>query len=344
MKVTLNLSGRNARWRSAATLLPELTVISSHGGPWIEVDSERKGLWIIERASALPPNLGAAVPPESVGLVVGALIPERERGPLEDAGLSWWDLRGSMHIALDNKLIHLERPSRTTKPDGEKERKLGPVGTRAVQRMLITAEERRWSVSDLAAEADVSIGQAHSVLILMEQNGLLRTVGKGSHKRRVLGDRDQCLDWLRDLEGARRAPKGTWTYLYARNERERARKFGAIAAERGVKYAFTSHFAATLLGAPVLTSSVLTYVRVKATSSEEARRSLGLEHLDAEEAGRGANIAIWADTGEVGTHDSALVDGLWVAPAVRVWLDLVRSGNRERDGAGILRELLLERR
>jgi hypothetical protein len=341
MKVTLNLPSGDARWRSAATLVPELNVISATSEPWIEVDSERRSVWIIERASTLPQNLGAAVPLDSVGLVVGALIPENERRPLEDAGLSWWDLRGSMHIALDNKLVHLERTPRKTKPSEEKQRKLGPVGTRAVQRMLITGQDRRWSVSGLAAEADVSIGQAHSVLTLMEQNELLKTVGQGSHKRRVLGSRDKCLDWLRDIEGGRRAPMGTWTYVYARNELERARKFGDIAAERGVNYAFTSSFAAKLLGAPVLTSSVLTYVRVQADSSEDARRALGLEYLDADEAGRGANIAIWADTGEVGTHDASLVEGLWVAPAVRVWLDLIRQGGRERDGADALREVLL---
>lgn len=339
MKVKLSLPQDNARWSSAAKLIPELEVIRG-ATSWVEADRERRPVWVVERASLLPESIGEAVPPEAVGLVIGALIPENERGPLEDAGLSWWDLRGSMHISLPNKLIHVERPPKRVR-QSEEERKLGPVGTRAVQRMLLSEPDRRWSVSDLAAEAEVSIGQAHSVLTLLETKDLLRTIGQGSHKRRVLGDRNRCLDWLRDIEGSRRPPLASWSYLYARNEIERGQKFADIASERGVKYAFTSTYAARLLGAPVLTSSALTIVRVQAASSEDARQALGLEYLEPDEAGRGANIAIWADTGEVGTHDASQIDGLWVAPAVRVWLDLVRQGGRERDGADALRETLL---
>jgi hypothetical protein len=342
MKVRVELPRADSRLQAAAALIPELLLGTSRGDASIEINGERRAAWVLERASTLPANLEAAVPAGAIGLVIGNVIPLNERSALQKAGLSWWDLRGSMHLQLSDKLVHIERPPSKYMPTVAKGRKLGPVGTRAVQRMLLGDDKREWSVSELADESGVSIGQAHSVVTLMEDNGLLQTIGKGAHKRRLLVDRDACLNWLLAQELEKRPPLGAWTYIYGRNEIDRARKFHELASERFVKYAFTSALAARVLGAPVTTGSVVTYVRVKAASPEQARRALGLEYLDAGEAGRGANFVLWADMGEVGTHDASLVNNLWVAPSVRVWLDLMRQGNRERDGAQLLKELLID--
>ena len=55
------------------------------------------------------------------------------------------------------------------------------------------------------------------------------------------------------------------------------------------------------------------------------------------------NLELWNDTGEVGTFAAEPIDGIRVAPAVRVWLDLLRQSGRNRDAAQMFREQTLER-
>jgi hypothetical protein len=110
-----------------------------------------------------------------------------------------------------------------------------------------------------------------------------------------------------------------------------------------VIYAVTGAAGSQLLGVPVLNRIIVTHVRVSGLQPVEALGRLGLEHLEADDAGRGMNVELWSDLGEVGTFAAAPIDGIGVAPPVRVWLDLLRQGGRNRDAAQIFREQSLER-
>lgn len=108
-------------------------------------------------------------------------------------------------------------------------------------------------------------------------------------------------------------------------------------------YAVTGAAGSNLLGVPVLNRIIVTHIRVSGLKPTEALARLGLEHLEADDAGRGMNVELWNDVGEVGTFAAAPIDDIRVAPAVRVWLDLLRQGGRNRDAAQIFREQTLER-
>ena len=285
------------------------------------------------------------VPSRAVGLVAARTIPYKERDAIEAAGLSWCDGRGALHLRWPGTLVHIDHGGRrlaTSERTGQDEPRLGPAGIRAVQ-VLLASPQDEWTVNRLAERAEISVGQAHNVLRAMEQKRLIHAVGNGPKQRRVIDDRRTALDWLAVIDGARRRPPAAATYLYARTEAELARRFAERAAETGVVYAVTGAAGASLLGVPVLSRIVITQIRVSGLPPIDALARLGLEHLEADNAGRGMNVDVWADIGEVGTFGASEVDGVRVAPPIRVWLDLQRQGGRNVDAAQLFREQVLER-
>jgi hypothetical protein len=288
--------------------------------------------------------LATQVPRGAVGLVVAATIPARERDAIEEVGLSWCDGRGALHMTWPGVMIHIDRgaarPALPPKTTGQT--RLGPAGIRALQ-VLVEDRDDDWTVSRLSQRAAISTGQAHNVFRALEENRLVTSVGKGPQQRRVLTDRRALLDWLATLDGARRRPEAAATYLYARTHNEVVARFAERAREAGLPYAVTGAAGSLLLGVAVLSNITVTHVRVGALDAQDVLARLGLEHLEAEDAGRGMNLELWTDTRELGTFRARDVGRVRVAPPVRVWLDLAREGGRNTDAAQLFREQVLER-
>jgi hypothetical protein len=350
VKVGLQLAPDTlTRYRGVFASVPELSVREGTDDQ-IEVGDQIRRLRVLPRPPADPDVLVAAhqlvktVPKGTVGLVAARSIPVKERDALEAAGLSWCDGRGALHLAWPGVFIHIDHGvhRRTAREiTGEEAPRLGPVGIRAVQ-VLLAGKEAEWTVNRLAERARVSVGQAHNVFRTMEQHHLVHALGKGTKQRRVIDDRRAALDWLASVDGARRRPQAAATYLYARTETDIARRFAQLAANAGLNYAVTGAAASQLLGVPVLNRIIVTQIRVSGLHPIEALAQLALEHLDAEEAGRGMNVDLWTDIGELGTFQTQTIDGVHVAPPIRIWLDLARQGGRNRDAAQLFREQTLE--
>ncbi|MBF6555095.1 MAG: hypothetical protein IVW52_02870 [Acidimicrobiales bacterium] len=351
VKATLRLEPSELdRYRGVFASVPEL-IVTEGTEDRVEVGDQHRPLTILPRLpvgsdpTLAAHHLASTIPGGAVGLVAARSIPYKERDALEVAGLSWCDGRGALHLSWPGTLIHIDRGGRrrvTNETAGEDDSRLGPTGIRAVQ-VLLDGTDDEWTVNRLAEQARISVGQAHNVFRTMEQNRLVHAVGKGPKQRRVIDDRGAALDWLATVDGARRRPQGAATYLYARTDQEIARRFAEKASEVGVTYAVTGAAGSNLLGVPVLNRIIVTHIRVSGLKPTEALARLGLEHLEADDAGRGMNVELWNDVGEVGTFAAAPIDDIRVAPAVRVWLDLLRQGGRNRDAAQIFREQTLER-
>lgn len=345
MKIELGVPGTGRRLETLKATFPELNFVPTGDDPWIRVNEDHRPMWFLERASKLPERLASAVSPTEVGLVMGRGIPDDERFMLERDGMSWIDLRGAVHLNLGSHLIHIDRTAANqARPSSlqTRERKLGPVGMRAAQVIATFSEDYLWSTKELVERSGVSLGQAHTVLSTLEEQGLMATKTPVSRRRRSLTDKAALLDWMSDNEYKLRTPVGLYTYLYARNEMELVRKLAKSADANNLKYAVTSSTGSRLWDVPV-TTSVTMRVRVAHVKLQDARLQLGLPELSPEEAGRGANIELWQDTGEVGTYNAVRRDGIRVAPMIRIWLDLVRQGGRYTDGAEILKRRILER-
>jgi hypothetical protein len=351
VKVTIQLEPAELdRYGRIFAAVPEVNVLADAKAR-VMADGQHRPLLVLPRppsgsdAGVVARRLANTVPSRAVGLVAARTIPYKERDAIEAAGLSWCDGRGALHLRWPGTLVHIDHGGRrlaTSERTGQDEPRLGPAGIRAVQ-VLLASPQDEWTVNRLAERAEISVGQAHNVLRAMEQKRLIHAVGKGPKQRRVIDDRRAALDWLAVIDGARRRPPAAATYLYARTEAELARRFAERAAETGVVYAVTGAAGSRLLGVPVLSRIVITQIRVSGLPPIDALARLGLEHLEADDAGRGMNVDVWADIGEVGTFGASEVDGVRVAPPIRVWLDLQRQGGRNVDAAQLFREQVLER-
>lgn len=351
MNVTVALEPAELdRYRRVLNSVPEINLVEGTK-PLVTIGDQAQPLMLLPRPPAgsnldlAACHLAETVPDRTIGLVAARSIPYKERDALEAAGLSWCDGRGALHLYWPGTLVHVDHSSRrlaASDSAGGDEPRLGPAGIRAVQ-VLLASQDDEWTINRLAEEAAISVGQAHNVFRAMEQHRLVHPAGKGPKQRRVIDDRRAALDWLAAVDGARRRPSAAATYLYARNENEIARRFAQRAVEAGVNYAVTGAAASNLLGVPALNRIVVTQIRVSGLQPVEALVRLDLEHLEAEDAGRGMNVGLWSDIGEVGTFGAADIDGVRVAPPIRVWLDLQRQGGRNLDAAQLFREQTLER-
>jgi hypothetical protein len=350
MKITLRLEPRDlARYQHVFDAVTEVEVVAASMAR-VTVDDHERPLIVLPRLQAVSDpvitarQLSQSNPHRAIGLVVARSIPYKERDALEAAGISWFDGRGAVHLSWPGTYVHIDRSSRRL---GSSTRAiyddphLGPTGIRAVQ-VILGSKESNWTVTQLSERASISIGQAHNVFRAMEQNRLVHSVGRGPKQHRRLDDRRAALDWLAALDGARRRPVAAATYLYARSENELIQRFAKRADEAAVNYALTGAAASLLLGVPVLNRIVVTQIRVSGIEPIAALAQLGLEHLEADDAGRGTNLEIWSDVGQLGTFGSNEIKGVRVAPVIRVWLDLQRHGGRGQDAAQLFREQTIE--
>ena len=242
-------------------------------------------------------------------LVVAPYIKTDLRRALERTGVSYLDFHGNVHLVAPGVLVHVRTPA-----EAQPVRSLGAAGRRAAQVML---EDRThpWGVTELAAHAKISAGQAQSVMKILEDNDLVYAESRGPQKRRRIREPSRFADWLASQE-PKRAPRGQLNLaLYARTPEDLLLRF-ARAVGSADTYAVTGAAAAAWLGAGP-TSVPRTVIRVDPTSnlSDLARR------VRAEVTERGSNLTLWADEGLVATPFAKRERGVPVAPKVRIYID-----------------------
>ena len=257
------------------------------------------------------------------------------RRELAERGISYADTRGHLHLRAPGLLLYVDVPVETSKaPPSGRTSGIGLVGIRAVQ-VLATTPDHTWSVAELATEAAVSPGEAHKVLSLLERDGRVEANGQGPAKRRRVRDLGSLLDWLAGQPRARRVYRHLTCSLYARTPADLARRVSHSLDASKTPHAFTAGLAATLLksGPTSLPRSIL---RVDPDRSlEEIAETIGAQVTD-----RGANLTLWSDDGLVGSHGRIRFEDTWLAPPVRVYLDLM-ADRRGLDVAAQFREVVL---
>ena len=349
--------------RAAFASIPELQV-STGPQQFVELDGTRRRMEILELPGD-PSGLthwananvedsdrgdggGAGVrwSNNTVRVVVAQALTKAERESIENVHLSWCEARGAVHLSWPGVFCHIDRTGRVPGSSNKGSRSgVGVTTIRGVQTLLEAPGDSPWTVAMLANKAAMSTGQAAAVLAMLEDERFLRSEGSGPKRRRYVRDREGVLNWLVAVERNRRRPESAASYLYARTFDDLIDRFAKRAAGSGLSYALTSNAGAIALGHRLMSNPIVLQVRVGPVPAAHALALLGLEQLDAEDAGRGMNVDLWTDVGELGTFGATTATDrpipIRVAPRVRIWLDMVRLGGREADAAALFKEQAL---
>jgi hypothetical protein len=255
------------------------------------------------------------------------------RAALEAKGISYADARGDIHLVAPGIFVHVDGRATPLRP--RVDTRLGSVGVRATQALIENAGQI-WSVADLTAAAHVSAGQAHRVMLILEDSGLLEADGSGPSKRRHVRDAGELLDWLAEQPTSSRVGRTIGSAFYARNPQDLAHRASSSLDAARIDHAFTGSLAATLLDAGPTAVPRATLRISPEIDLESAAQALGAELTE-----RGANLTLRADTGMVGTVGRRRHEDVWIAPDTRIYLDLLGE-RRGEDAAAHFRELVLK--
>ncbi len=320
--------GRTSRLRTDADTWP--LRIGRGVGPHVKVTSPALAHALRQLALAGAPTDGRA--PITV-IVAERLLPAVRR-ELENADLSYVDGAGAVHLMAPGLLVHLEPAAKartgTRPPDP---RGIGVTAVRVIQHLL-TDPTRQWTVTDLAAAADASLGQAHKVLTRLDTEGFIEQQRAGRTVQRRLTNPTDVLDWLAQAPAARKLPRRLMAHLYAPDPDAVLTRLARTALNGEVSWAVTGAAGARAWGATrTVTALPVTMVRVDPDYDlRETAERFGLEPVDG-----GHNILLVADVGRLATQAPEHNGPVAIAPKIRVWLDMLTE-TRGQDTADLFRE------
>ena len=246
-------------------------------------------------------------------------VSERSAELCRELGLSWADLAGNCHIQFGDVLIHIQG-----KPNAHSEKRgtaslYTPRSSRVVHAILLEPR-KRWKVADLAARANISIGQVSNVRRLLTQNLFAEASGDGLQ---VIAPQRLLSDWAANYK-----PRRTANHYFS------LKRPGDLEAS------LNDHlpsFALTELSAADRYAPYTRYQTVSFYISEW--RPSYVKALDLRPAESSANVAVYQDA------DAMLFaepQGLATcASPVITYLDLILLGGRAQDVAEHLLETAL---
>jgi hypothetical protein len=271
------------------------------------------------------------VPDGALLLVAGATTAEA-RDILERHGIAVVDGLGNAHVELPGFFVHTEgerrRPDAPARPQ-PRVRLAGKAGVAA--QALLLHHDRAWKVQDLAAEAHVSVGLAHRVLVRLEAEALVGAEGAGPRRIRHVVDPTALLDLWAE-ENTDRAVRRARAYRLARDPRQLVDVVRAGLDTAGIEHAVTGAAAAGRI-APFVTAVPVSEIWVDAVATlEDLATAVG-----AEPAETGYNLVLAQTDGGEPLAFRREVEGAWIVNPMRLFYDLRNHPRRGREQAEALR-------
>ena len=288
----------------------------------------RQALWQIREVARRWPE-----PAEGrrwVFFVIAQSISPGAKELLRNERVGYYDSGGSLFLPAGNIYVYVDKP-----PPKSLSRSIRSVfsGRRAQVLHAVLMRDREWfGVKEIANQAQVSPATASQVLTELEKFDWMVSRGQGPGKERQLQEPGALLDaWANQLMVMRPLSMRRYFVPSARAE-GLVEKFAEVCAANKAEYAIT-HEAAGQRYAPFL--STVSQVRCRLLGGPAADGALGA--LDARLVDQGANLSVIEvkSPGELLFRE--LVNGIWLACAVQVYLDLMRSEGRAREMAKHLR-------
>ncbi|MCY3878090.1 MAG: hypothetical protein OXF74_02785 [Rhodobacteraceae bacterium] len=263
--------------------------------------------------------------------LIAQLISPGARELLRNERVGYYDSSGSLFLPAFNIYAYVDKP-----PPKSRSRSIRSVfsGRRAQVLHAILLRHREWfGVKDIANQARVSPSTASQVLTELEKFGWVMSRGQGPGKKRHLQEPGALLDAWQNQEAVKRRLSMRRYFVPLARAEGLVEKFAEVCAEHKAEYAIT-HQAAGQRYAPFL--STISQVRSRLLNGPAADRALGA--LDARVVDQGANLTVIEARSPGELLFRECMNGIWLAGAVQVYLDLMRSEGRSREMARHLRD------
>ena len=348
------LDGFVAGLRKLPEVQAKLSGVEQRGGPDRGYDAQLD-LWVGGKAATLLIEVKKAVYPRDARQVLWQIREFARRWPqpaegrqpvfflvaqsispgakelLRNERVGYYDSGGSLFLPASNIYVYVDKP-----PPKSLSKSIRSVfsGRRAQVLHAALMRNREWfGVKEIADQARVSPATASQALTELEKFDWVVSRGQGPGKERHLQEPGALLDaWVSQLAVMRPLSMRRYFVPSARAE-GLVEKFAEACAANTAEYAIT-HEAAGQRYAPFL--STVSQVRCRLLGGPAADGALGA--LDARFVDQGANLAVIEvkSPGELLFRE--FVNGIWLASAVQVYLDLMRSEGRAREMAKRLRD------
>lgn len=269
--------------------------------------------------------------PEGIGLlVVAPFVSERGRQLCKDQGVGYMDLAGNCRFTLGQYTLDKMGRENPKKEQKEARTIFSPKAARIV-RALLEEPARRWTLSELAQETGVSLGQAHKVIKKLEAELF------------VLRDEDRkvALDKPAELVDAwasnhRVADQATHAFFsFQQGASAFMKQLARVAADEKLEYALTLHAGASLIAPFMRFNETHFYARKRDLETWATR-------LDLRPVQAGGNVQIIIPRDDGVFYKKQTVGGAFVVSNVQLYVDLAGYPARGKEQADVLRERALK--
>jgi hypothetical protein len=266
--------------------------------------------------------------PGSYGVFLAPYVSPEAAAICEAESFGYLDLAGNCLLKLGHNYIRREGRPNVTAQKRLLRSFYSPKAER-ILRALLTEPCRSWKLQELAAAANVSLGQAHNVKTLLHDREWL-TAGPNGLQLREPG---KLLDeWAGNYDFSRSVKHN---FHSLRPCRETEELIGALGTSERIRYAFTGFSAAARIAPHTR------YQRVHAYVDPERVLTMA-EAADLKRVATGANVVLLTPYDE-GVYYNTQDEGHSVVSPVQLYLDLRALAGRGEDAAEFLLETVLQR-
>lgn len=258
------------------------------------------------------------------GLVIAPFLSLASRAMLAESGMGWLDLAGNARIAFPRFHREICMAARDPFATKREQRSLFFPKSARLLKLLLHQPQVSWKVVELAAQADVSVGQVSNVRRALIEREWARAETEGLR----LTQPDALLDAWRD-DGVQ-APSVVLRGYTLKHGRELDTTIDEVFAEAA---RWESHM---LLASHSVARRVAPYARVAGEFFYAAPAGIELlkRHLQISPTDKGENVTIFR-AGDEGLWQETMSLGnqLQGTGPIQTYLDLLSTGERGREAA-----------
>lgn len=265
--------------------------------------------------------------PYPVPVLLAHSISTNARELLRQQDIGYFDSGGSLFITAPGAYVFFDYPApKSLNLLGASPGKLFTDKRAEVIHALLMNHEHWLGVNDLAAITKASPATISQVLAALDRLGWLETHGQGPAKKRQLREPGALLDaWCKKLTNDKPLSLRRY-YVPTQDLNNLIEHMAQVFEVNDVGYAVTHEVAAQRY-TPYLTH--LSQVRVRVTTGTKAENALS--ELNARVVSEGANLTIIDARSAAELRFRQLVDGVWLASPIQIYLDLMRSEGRAKE-------------